>query len=206
MNQIKLQIRGVQRRILDSIVSSNPRIGLDRRADFFTGIFENYLPRESRVLDIGGGWGFYGEPLTRRGHKVTVLDVCRPGYQKEPVVIYGGSRIPFADASFDASCLITVLHHCADPAAVIKEAKRVTKKVLIVVEDLYRHSLGRWWTKTRDQILNFEYFGHPDQFRTAEEWIEMIQDSGFRLKRRRDVTTWLSGFRILNGVLIFEAH
>ena len=204
MNQITCQIRGFQRHVLDFLVRSNPNIGLDRRAEFFSGIFENFLPRQSRVLDIGGGWGFYGEPLARRGHKVTVLDVCRPGYQKAPVVIYEGRRIPFADASFDASCLITVLHHCPDPQAVIREARRVTKKILVVVEDLYHHTPGRWWTRTRDQILNFEFFGHPDQFRSAQEWIDLIQGCGFRLKHRKDVYTWLSGFRILNGVLIFE--
>ena len=87
-------------------------------------LFENQLPQESRILDLGGGWGFYTEPLEKRGHQTAVVDVVKPGYQKAPVVIYGGERIPFEDKSFDVTILITMLHHVPDPEKLVRESVR----------------------------------------------------------------------------------
>lgn len=189
---------------MDHLVSSNPNLGLDRRAEFFTDHFADDLPRDSTVLDIGGRWGFYVKPLETRGHDVTVLDVVKPSFQKAPVVIYDGLKIPFQDQSFDASLLVTVLHHVDDLDSLVREVRRVTRKRLIVIEDLYHHLPGRWWTILRDRIYNFEWVGHPCHFKKADEWILFFERHGFKLTARKDVYTWLCGMRILNGIFIFE--
>ena len=200
-----VKIRHIQRRVLDGMVRSNPSLGLDARAEYFAGLFNPYLDPHSRVLDIGGGWGFYAAPLEKRGHTCTVLDVVKPGYQKAPVVIYDPAHpMPFPDKSFDVSMLVTVLHHVADPVAVLREAKRVTRKTLIVVEDLYHHGLGRAWTILRDQIYNFEFFGHPCQFRKRQEWLDFFKAQGFEAVHDESVYTWMAGLRILNGIFILR--
>lgn len=199
------KIRRLQRTVLDGVVRSNPRLGLEERAEGFVRLFENQIPEKSRVLDIGGGWGFYHEPLTRRGHHVTVLDVVKPGFQKAPVIVYDGQHIPFPDKSFDVSLLITVLHHIPDPETAVREARRVTRRHVVVVEDLYTHSLGKCWTALRDKIYNFEFLGHPCNFKKKEEWIHFFENGfGFRLIQEEDVYTWLAGMRIKNGVFVFE--
>ncbi len=197
-------IRQWQRKILDFLVRYHPALGLEERAEGFVQLFENALPKESRILDIGGGWGFYHKPLRDRGHHHLVVDVIKPGIQKCPVVIYDGQRLPFPDQSFDVSLFITVLHHIPDPEAVIREALRVTRERVIVVEDVYHHALGRWWTVLRDQILNVEFFGHPKKFKTGREWISLFENLGCPLKSHTNVSTWLSGFQILNGVFVFD--
>ena len=63
-----------------------------------------------------------------RSHRLTVLDVVKPGFQKSPVVVYDGGRFPFSDKSFDVSLLVTMLHHVPDPESIIREAGRVTRK------------------------------------------------------------------------------
>lgn len=200
------QIRKFQRNLLDGMVRRNPSLGLDSRAEFFARIFEKYLEPRSRILDIGGGWGFYAEPLEKRGHDCTVLDIIKPGYQRAPVVIYDPRHpMPFADKSFDVSLIVTVMHHAPDPAAILREARRVTKKTLIVVEDLYHHELGRWWTIFRDQLYNFEFFGHPCQFRKKREWMKLFMDCGFEPYRDEQVYTWMAGMRILNGIFVLKA-
>ena len=202
MDSLAIKIRKWQRNLFDYSARNCP--GLDQRAESFVSLFEKHLPEKSRVLDIGGSWGFYAEPLEERGHHLTVLDVVRPRFQKAPVVIYSGGRIPFPDKSFDASLFITVLHHIPDPEAVVREARRVTRKTLIVVEDLYHHALGRWWTVLRDKVYNFEFFGHPCQFKKREEWIDFFKQHGFSLLEEKKVYTWLAGLRILNGVFVFQ--
>jgi len=198
------KIRDCQRRILDALVRNVPDLGLRERAELFTGLFAQWLPQASRVLDIGGGWGFYHEPLRRLGHRHAVLDVVAPGVQKAPVVVYDGKRIPFPDKSFDVSLLITVLHHIPDPESVIREAARVTCGRIVVVEDLFHHRVGGWWTCMRDQLFNFEFFGHAGQFKRKEEWISLFASAGMSLAFEREVYTWLAGLRILNGVMVFE--
>ncbi len=199
------KIRKFQRHLLDEIVRRNPSLGLEARAEFFTRIFEKYLKPQSRILDIGGGWGFYAAPLEKRGHSHTVLEVIKPGYQKAPVLIYDPERpFPFPDKSFDVSLLVTVLHHIPDPAAVLREAKRVTRDKVIVVEDLYHHPAGRVWTILRDQFYNLEFFGHPCQFKKREEWLEFFSGLGFRAAGEESVYTWMAGLRIFNGVFALE--
>ncbi len=204
VNPIATRIRHLQRKILDTVVKKNPGLKLDRRAEEFVEIFEPFLPNRSRILDIGGGWGYYVKPLKARGHDVTVLDVVKPGFQQSPVVIYSGDRIPFGQHAFDASLLVTVLHHVPDPEALIREARRVTRKILVLVEDLYHHRAGRWWTIARDTLYNFEFFGHPRNFKKRDEWVELFKRQGFTLLGEKQVYTWVAGLRILNGVFIFQ--
>ncbi len=199
-----MTIEKLQQNLLDGLVRRCPQIGLDKRAEKFVGIFSKDLPEKGRILDIGGAWGFYAAPLAQRGHHVTVVDVRKPAFQKAPVVLYDGKRLPFPDGSFDASLLVTVLHHVADVTGLIREAHRVTRETVVLIEDLYHHRLGRLWTILRDRIYNFQYFGHPCNFKKAEEWIALMEDSGFVLIAREEVFTWLAGIRILNGVLVFR--
>lgn len=196
-------IRRFQRRLLDWIVRSFPGIGLDRRAESIVSLIQGFIPTGSRVLDIGGGWGFYVEPLQQaRNCDVTVLDVVSPGFRKAPVVLYEGGKMPFPDRSFDVSLLVTMLHHVPHPEKVLLEAKRVTRRTVIVVEDLYRTAAGRWWTILRDQIVNLEFFGHPCQFRKKDEWARCFKELGFGLQSAEEVSTSLLGMKILNGIFV----
>lgn len=199
-------VRGLQTWILNRIVRGGAHKQLEARSEFFTRFFEKDLPPQSTILDVGGRWGFYTNPLEKRGHKPLVIDVVRPGYQKAPVVLYDGVKMPFADKSFDVSLFVTVLHHIRDQALVLQEARRVTRKRILIVEDLFHHPAGRFWTILRDRLLNFEWFGHPCGFRTEPAWKVFLKEQGFEVKECRKVYTWLCGLRILNGVFILDIH
>lgn len=204
MISIKKSLQVFQRWILDGIVRHFAHGALEIRAEKIVGLFEKQIPRGSRILDLGGGWGFYAEPLKKRGHEPLVLDVVNPGYQKAPVVLYDGSKIPFPDQSFDVTILVTMLHHVPDPEALLREVKRVTRQKVVVAEDLYHHAAGRFWTLCRDRFLNVEFMEHPHQFRTDSGWREFFKVSGFEVSSFKSFYTWLMGFRILNGIYVLE--
>ncbi len=197
-------IRRLQTRTLDALVRGGAGRQLEERAEFFVSLFEKALQEKASILDIGGRWGFYAGPLERRGHQPVILDVVRPGYQKAPVVMYDGMRMPFPDKSFNASLFVTVLHHIRDQAGVLREACRVTRGKIVVVEDLYHHALGRFWTILRDRLYNFEWIGHPCGFRTRTEWEAFFERLGLRVSSCREVETRLCGLGILNGVFVLE--
>jgi len=198
VNSIKEDLQAFLRRTLDGLVRYCFHGSLERRAEKITRLFENQIPANSRILDLGGGWGFYSEPLKRRGHEHLVMDVVKPGYQKAPVIIYDGTRIPFPDQSFDVTLLITMLHHVADPEILFREVRRVTRDKVIVVEDLYHHGIGRCWTIFRDRMLNLEWLDHPHQFRKHEDWLVFFNKQNFTCHDFKKFYTWLAGFRILN--------
>ena|GEM_PF-723331 len=204
VNTIKNDLQVFQRRALDGIVRYFAHGALEARAEKVVRLFEGQIPRGSRILDLGGGWGFYAAPLKTRGHEHLVLDVVKPGYQRAPVVLYDGSRIPFPDQSFDVTILITMLHHVPDPQALFKEVRRVTRQKVVVVEDLYHHAVGRCWTICRDRLLNVEFMAHPHQFRKDGGWREFFKVAGFEVSFFKRFYTWLLGFRILNGVYVLE--
>ena len=204
MNSIKKSLRVFQRRVLDGIVRHFACGALETRAEKIVQLFENQIPAGSRILDLGGGWGFYAEPLKKRGHESLVLDVVNPGYQKAPVVLYDGSRIPFPDQSFDVTILVTMLHHVTDPEDLFREVRRVTRQKVIVVEDLYHYRIGRFWTICRDRLLNMEFMEHPHQFRKDGEWRGFFKEAGFEVCSFKGFYTWLVGFRVLNGIYILE--
>lgn len=204
---LEAQIRKAQRRSLDWLVGHFPGAGLDRRAENFVSLFKEFIPPGAGVLDIGGGWGFYVEPLRRAQNcRVTVLDVVEPAFRKAPVVTYEGEQIPFPDQSFDVSLLVTVLHHVRFPEKVLAEAKRVSRRLVIVVEDLYHHWAGRLWTILRDSFYTLEFVGHPRQFRRKEEWHECFETLGFRIASEKEIYTFLLGIRILNGIFFLSTE
>jgi ubiquinone/menaquinone biosynthesis C-methylase UbiE len=45
-----------------------------------------------------------------------------------------GEALPFPDASFDAACEFGILHHAANPNAVVKEMLRVAKKAVFLCD------------------------------------------------------------------------
>ena len=49
-----------------------------------------------------------------------------------PLIRGSGAALPFADASFDVVCEFAVLHHVANPNAIVKEMLRVAKKAVLI--------------------------------------------------------------------------
>ncbi|RAG86839.1 ubiquinone/menaquinone biosynthesis protein [Streptacidiphilus pinicola] len=91
-----------------------------------------------RVLDLGCGTGHELAQLQADGfHAVGVdlsAELLRAGRERlhadgHPVrlAVADGGRLPFADASFDGCRIERVLQHVPDPAAVLREVRRVLR-------------------------------------------------------------------------------
>jgi SAM-dependent methyltransferase len=84
------------------------------------------------LADIGGGTGNYALALTGEGWQPTVLDrsaqmLAQANAKGLQTVRANAMRLPFADASFDAAMLVSMLHHVDDQARALAEAKRVLR-------------------------------------------------------------------------------
>lgn len=80
------------------------------------------LPATARVLDIGSGRGH------SRASDVSGRYVCVDIEQRyRPDVVGDGTRLPFADGTFDAVCATSVLLVIEDPQTLFREVARVLR-------------------------------------------------------------------------------
>lgn len=140
------------------------------RAEELVNRFIPFIGKGNSVLDIGCGTGNVCECLRNRGLKVTPLDVRNLSFVDDlSPVLYDGRSMPFPDVAFDVGLLITVLHHTPDPLAVLKEAARVCRR-LVIIEDIFESAPQKYLTFVMDSLLNLEFSGHPHSNKSDRGW------------------------------------
>lgn len=97
------------------------------------------------ALDAGTGTGIFAVAFAARGLKVTGIDVnaelLRQARAEAPGIEFQQAeveRLPFGERSFDLVFLGHVLHETDDPLAALREARRVARARVAVLEWPYR--------------------------------------------------------------------
>jgi SAM-dependent methyltransferase len=110
----------------------------------------------SSIVNVGAGAGSY-EPRDRRVVAVEPSRVMigQRGAEAAPVVRATAIRLPFDDASFDASMAVLTIHHWPDAARVLRELRRVARlRAAVLTCD---PSLkGFWLTDYLPEILEID--------------------------------------------------
>ena len=83
-----------------------------------------------RLADIGGGTGNYALALRGEGWEPVVIDrsaamLARAARKGLHTVEADAQRLPFADETFDAAMMVSMLHHVEDRGAALAEAQRI---------------------------------------------------------------------------------
>ena len=144
------------------------------------------------ILDIGAGHGGLCKALRADGFDVTPLDIQNLSFFPDVVpILYDGRQLPFPDKAFDTSLMITMLHHTPDPVQLITEACRVTRRRLVIMEDIYSNPIQKELTFFTDSLVNLEFEGHPHTNKTDAEWLAEFQKMGLKLVFREDFRTLL---------------
>lgn len=113
--------------------------GHDKVYKFMEGI------ERGTLLEAGCGGGHFGVALSRRGFKVTAIDLTLNGvraaralaqHEKQDILYLCGDikELPFKDGEFDVCFCSLVLHHFLALDNLIKELARVTKKCFVAFE------------------------------------------------------------------------
>lgn len=135
------------------------------------------------LLDVGSGAGEVSRELSRLapGLKIVQADI-RMRVPLPRAVQCDGVRLPFAPSSFDTVVLLDVLHHTEDPAQMLREAKRVTKKRLVVKDHIRHGALSMAVLVAMDWAGNAPY-GTPvlGRYLTWQEWNELFRSVGLRV-------------------------
>lgn len=125
--------------------------------DFFYGLLardtaallERHIPlKGARVVDVGGGAGYFAEAFRERGAACLLVepDAGELKARGEPgpaSVIGDGYWLPLADGSVDIAFSCNVLEHVRDPEGLIDEMIRVTRPGGLIYLS-YTVWLGPW--------------------------------------------------------------
>lgn len=179
---------------------------LERRAESIVEDIKNDIVG-NKVLDIGSGDCDVAKKLKEIGFNVTPLDIKNRSHIKSvQPVLYDGKHIPFENNLFDTALLIFVMHHTKDPVELLKEAKRVSKKRLIIKEDIYRNEKEKLMTYISDSFVNFEFFGHPHSNKPDIEWKAVFSDLNLNLVSSRYSSAKLLCFPFYHGTYILDKN
>lgn len=139
-----------------------------RDADLLNSIVsELKLPKNSKILDIGTGWGFMAIKLALHDYNVITGEPENANWtdwrsraklanveDKITFKPFYAENLPFGNAAFDAVFLYTSLHHIINKSRAFSEILRVMKSdgYLIVIE----------LTKEGVDLIRKRHINHPD--------------------------------------------
>jgi len=176
-------------------------------------VFARWIKPGSKVLDIGGGDGVFGEFLRDELRcDVVCLDISEHALKMakerglKTVLADATKRLPFADDEFDYTISSEFIEHIPNAEDAVREAMRITKKYFLVSfpnAAYWRYRLqmlmGRTpkqWEKHPAEHLRF--WAIPD----FKEWVDMLGFSVLEYKASngkrflRDIWPNLFGFQM----------
>ena len=131
------------------------------------------IPLNANVLDVGCGDGLIVHLISklRPDLKIQGIDVSVRKQTHIDVTVFDGFKIPFEDRSFDVVMFVDVLHHTDDPAVLLKEASRVTRKSIILKDHLVRGILANETLRFMDKVGNEQHgVVLPYNYWKPEQW------------------------------------
>jgi SAM-dependent methyltransferase len=140
-----------------------------------------------KVLDVATGGGHVARRLREEGAEVVTSDAS-PGMQAD--VVAPAEDLPFADGSFDVVVSRIAAHHFDDLGRAFGEMVRVSNRVVVVEDMLFRTEEEQQAEALRDPT-------HKRSLST-EEWRDLFVDAGLEIEqelffsKEHDMDEWLA--------------
>ena len=144
-----------------------------------------HLGKDDVIADIGTGNGGVCHLLKEHGLSVQPFDIGNKSvFDDVRPQILDGQTFPLGDNSVDCALLLTVFHHTPDPEQLLREATRVSRRKVIVMEDVFTNKFQKKLTHWADSVVNWEFANHPHTNKTEEEWQRLFGAMGLRVESK----------------------
>lgn len=140
---------------------------------------QDFIEESSKILDLGCGSGLAGKEFQKLFKADLIgIDIVDIRVEKIPFQIFDGLNIPFPDNHFDYILISYVLHHAKDPILLLREAKRVVKKRIIIYEDLLGGWLSELICRIHGSTFSYLFQGKKGSisFKKEKEWEKVFED------------------------------
>jgi ubiquinone/menaquinone biosynthesis C-methylase UbiE len=195
---------------------------MERRAHELMELVGAALPAEGPVLDLGSGTGHLAARLERElGLEVVTADVSDIHVVGRPPILIADGVLPFEDGAYTAALLVFMLAYPNDPAGVLKEAARVTRGPVILVQTLHSNRFGHAWLRVREffwtivafhvsKLLGYvptkaQFTMNTRRFYTPEALRRDVVAAGLRIRSRHERPV-LPGRSLVAAAWILERH
>lgn len=151
------------------------------KINVFNGLKSN-LKKSDKILNIGCGTCLLDEYMVDKGYNVFSIDVYNGTLSnKINPVVYDGKKIPSKNGFYDAALMLSILHHVSDQKKLIKEAKRVAKKI-IIQEDIVSGEFFINLHSIFDNFINLDFSLQKNKYHSINEWVEIFDKCGLKVK------------------------
>lgn len=154
-----------------------------RRTRVLAELLAARLPQHASVLDVGCGDGAIGSLIASLRPDVSVQGVEFLVRQECKIECraFDGSTLPYPDASFDVCMFVDVLHHIEDPAILLSEAVRVTRRFVLLKDHLDENFLDDISLRFMDWIGNRPHgVVLTYNYQSKKEWEEDFSRCGLQ--------------------------
>ena len=141
-------------------------------------------------LDIGAGNGDFSRFLKSNNHHVTSLDVVNKAKESyaNHITLFNGKDIPFDKKSFDTSILMFVLHHTNWQKQLIQDCIRVTKKYIIIAEDIIHNTFDSWMGAIH--LNSSPWAKGNDSFKSHRGWLDFFSENNLEILECVEIPRW----------------
>jgi len=160
-------------RLLEKVLKERNK----RRAKRISKLLKKFIKKGEYILDVGSGNATILKQIKEDYNtKVQGIDIIKYNEAEVPFKLFDGKTIPFKDRLFDKVLIIETLHHCDNPINILKEAVRVSKNKIIILEDVYINYLHKRIMYGYDYLMNFRHsVNTPFNFKKEKEWIDIFK-------------------------------
>jgi len=148
-----------------------------------TKMLSPFLSDVHSVLDVGASCGRLARRLMNANHcNIVGIDVCVQPHALIPVRHYDGHTFPFADGAFDCVMMVDMLHHTENIEPMIGEARRVSRRYILVKDHYWETEFDRFRLRATDYSGNAPYgVPLPYNFLRMDEWTNLFQRCRLRV-------------------------
>ena len=161
----------------DLIGKFHSQLIFNRRVEILAAHISNLIHTNAKVLDVGCGDGLIDSLILRDRPDVSIqgVDILLRKHTHIPVLKYDSKHIPFDTCEFDTVMFIDVLHHTDDPAVLLKEAKRVARKSILIKDHTKNGFLAGLTLRLMDWAGNSHHnVVLPYNYMTEDQWYDMF--------------------------------